>query len=658
MENLIALLVAAPLLGAAVLLCGGRRLDAVGHWIGTVLAAVSFVLGVVLFADLLGKDAEHRELGQHLFSWVPVEGFQADVAFQLDQLSMTFVLLITGVGSLIHVYSIGYMEHDERRRRFFGYLNLFLGAMLLLVLADNYLLLYVGWEGVGLASYLLIGFWQHKPSAATAAKKAFLVNRVGDMGLSIAIMLMFLWFGTFAFGPVLESTGDTGEGKLTAIALMLLLAACGKSAQVPLQSWLGDAMEGPTPVSALIHAATMVTAGVYLIVRSGAIFNAAPDAQLVVTVVGAVTLLFGALVGCAKDDIKKALAGSTMSQIGYMVLAAGLGPLGYVFAIMHLVTHGFFKAGLFLGAGSVMHGMNDEVDMRKYGGLRTYMPVTFVTFGLGYLAIIGFPGLSGFFSKDKIIEAAFAKGGTEGWILGGCALLGAAITAYYMTRVMLMTFFGEERWRHAPTPSPDEPGVEPAAETLPQSLKGLGAPPEHTEPHPHESPKIMTIPMIVLAVGSVFGGAFFSLGDRFIHWLEPVTGHEHGHPPVSALTVTLATVAVMVIGVGLAYAQYGRRPVPVVAPRGSLLTRAARRDLLQDDFNHVVLVRGGEHLTRSLVYLDHTLVDGVVNGTAATFGGLSGRMRKLQNGFARSYAVSMFGGAAILIAVTLLMRAV
>ncbi|MFE3164341.1 NADH-quinone oxidoreductase subunit L [Streptomyces sp. NPDC059224] len=630
-ENLIALLIAAPLLGAAVLLVGGRRLDGVGHWIGTLLSTTSFVFGVILFADLLGKDAEHRTLMQHLFTWVPVAGFQADVTFRLDQLSMTFVLLITGVGSLIHLYSIGYMEHDERRRRFFGYLNLFLAAMLLLVLADNYLLLYVGWEGVGLASYLLIGFWQHKPSAATAAKKAFLVNRVGDMGLSIAIMLMFTTFGTFAFGPVLDHATGASQGKLTAIGLMLLLAACGKSAQVPLQSWLGDAMEGPTPVSALIHAATMVTAGVYLIVRSGAIFNAAPDAQLVVTVVGAVTLLFGAIVGCAKDDIKKALAGSTMSQIGYMVLAAGLGPIGYVFAIMHLVTHGFFKAGLFLGAGSVMHGMNDEVDMRKYGGLRTYMPVTFITFGLGYLAIIGFPGLSGFFSKDKIIEAAFAKGGTEGWILGACALLGAAITAFYMTRVMLMTFFGEKRWQ------PDEHGH---------------------EPHPHESPKVMTVPMIVLAIGSVFGGAFFSIGDRFLHWLEPVTGHSEGDSPLSAATVTGATMVCLVIGVGIAWLQYGRRAVPAVAPRGSLLTRAARRDLLQDDFNHVVLVRGGEHLTRSLVYVDHTLVDGVVNGTAAGFGGLSGRLRRLQNGYARSYAVSMFGGAALLVAATLLMRAV
>ncbi|MEU1820038.1 NADH-quinone oxidoreductase subunit L [Streptomyces roseifaciens] len=631
MENLIGLLVVAPLLGAAVLLCGGRRLDRGGPWIGTLFAAVSLAIGVVLFAALLGRDADDRTLDATAFSWVPVGGFRADVGFHLDQLSMTFVLLITGVGTLIHLYSVGYMAHDERRRRFFGYLNLFLAAMLLLVVADNYLLLYVGWEGVGLASYLLIGFWQHKPSAATAAKKAFLVNRVGDMGLSVAIMLMFTTFGTFAFGPVLERATEAGEGKLTAVGLMLLLAACGKSAQVPLQSWLGDAMEGPTPVSALIHAATMVTAGVYLITRSGAIFNAAPDAQTAVVTVGAVTLLFGAIVGCAKDDIKKALAGSTMSQIGYMILAAGLGPVGYVFAIMHLVTHGFFKAGLFLGAGSVMHGMNDEVDMRRYGGLRKYMPVTFVTFGLGYLAIIGFPGLSGFFSKDKIIEAAFAKGGTEGWILGGAALLGAAITAYYMTRVMLMTFFGEKRWQ------PDERGE---------------------LPHPHESPRTMTIPMIVLAFGSVFAGGLFSINDTFLKWLEPVTGHAEGHSPVSALTVTAATMVVLVIGVAIAWAQYGRRPVPVTAPRGSLLTRAARRDLLQDDFNHVVLVRGGEHLTRSLVYVDHSLVDGVVNGTAASVGGLSGRMRKLQNGYARSYAVSMFGGAAVLIAATLLMRAV
>ncbi|MFJ2957010.1 NADH-quinone oxidoreductase subunit L [Streptomyces sp. NBC_00669] len=634
METLIGLLVAAPLLGAGILLTGGRRLDRTGHLLGTLLALLSFVLGVVLFVNMLGKHADARALHSHLFTWVPVEGFQAQVGFQLDQLSMTFVLLITGVGTLIHIYSIGYMEHDERRRRFFGYLNLFLAAMLLLVLADNYLLLYAGWEGVGLASYLLIGFWQHKPSAATAAKKAFLVNRVGDMGLSIGIMLMFTTFGSFAFSNVLPRAAGasaTQHATITGIGFMLLLAACGKSAQVPLQSWLGDAMEGPTPVSALIHAATMVTAGVYLIVRSGAIFNAAPDAQTAVVTVGAVTLLFGAIVGCAKDDIKKALAGSTMSQIGYMIMAAGLGPIGYVFAIMHLVTHGFFKAGLFLGAGSVMHGMNDEVDMRRYGGLRKFMPITFVTFGLGYLAIIGFPGLSGFFSKDKIIEAAYAKGGTEGWILGSAALLGAAITAFYMTRVMLMTFFGEKRW------VPDAEGH---------------------EPHPHESPKSMTVPMIILSIGSVFAGGLFSINSAFVKWLEPVTGHSEGNSPLSTGTLTAATLVCLVVGVGIAWLMYGRRSVPATAPRGSLVTRAARRDLLQDDFNHVVLVRGGEHLTRSLVYLDHSLVDGVVNGTAASVGGLSGRLRRLQNGYVRSYAVSMLGGTAVVVAATLLMRAV
>ncbi|MFD4660447.1 NADH-quinone oxidoreductase subunit L [Kitasatospora sp. NPDC058444] len=629
MNSLIPLLVAAPLAGAALLLLGGRALDRYGHWLATALAALSFGFGLALFSDMLGRDAEHRAVTESLFSWIPVNGFQADFSFQLDQLSMTFVLLITGVGTLIHLYSVGYMAHDERRRRFFAYLNLFLAAMLLLVVADNYLLLYFGWEGVGLASYLLIGFWQHKPSAATAAKKAFIVNRVGDVGLSVAIMLMFAEFGSFAFGPVFGGAHEASEGKLTAIGLMLLLAACGKSAQVPLQSWLGDAMEGPTPVSALIHAATMVTAGVYLITRSSAIFDLAPDAQTAVVVVGTVTLLFGAIVGCAKDDIKKALAGSTMSQIGYMVLAAGLGPIGYAFAIMHLVTHGFFKAGLFLGAGSVMHGMDDEVNMRHYGGLRKYMPVTFVTFGLGYLAIIGFPGLSGFFSKDKIIEAAFAKGGTEGWILGLCALVGAAVTAFYMTRVMVLTFFGEKRWQ------PDAEG---------------------NAPHPHESPRTMTIPMILLAVGSVFAGGLFAFNDSFLKWLEPVTGYEEGDSPLAPLTVTLLTTACMLAGVGLAYLMYGRSPVPVVPPVGSPLTRAARRDLLQDDFNHAVLVRPGSALAAALVFFDSRGLDGVVNGLAAAIGGLSGRLRRIQNGFVRSYALSMFGGTLVLVATTLLMR--
>ena len=429
-----------------MLLLGGKRTDRIGHVVGVAMPAAAFVYGVIAFFAMLGYPASQRSRDLQLYTWIAVARFHVNVGLQLDQLSISFVLLITGVGTMIHLFAVGYMAHDSDRRRFFGYMNLFVAAMLLLVLADNYLAMYAGWEGVGLASYLLIGFWQYKPSAAVAAKKAFVANRVGDAGFSIAIMLMFATFGTVTFTGVFGAVGSAGRGVATALGLLLLLGACAKSAQVPLQSWLLDAMEGPTPVSALIHAATMVTAGVYLIVRSAPIFNLSADARTAVTVVGAVTLLFGAIIGCAKDDIKKALAGSTMSQIGYMMLAAGLGPAGYVFAIAHLIAHGFFKAGLFLGAGSVKHEMDDEVDMRRFGALRKVMPVTFVTFGIGYLAIIGVPPFSGFFTKDPIIEAAFSKGGTSGAILGSAALLGAGITAFYMTRVMLMTFTGERRW--------------------------------------------------------------------------------------------------------------------------------------------------------------------------------------------------------------------
>ncbi len=535
------LLIALPLAGAAILLLGGRATDAWGHLLGCATALASFVVGVVLFTGLLGRAADDRTIHETMFSWVPVAELHVDFGLQLDQLSMCFVLLITGVGSLIHLYSIGYMADDPDRRRFFGYLNLFVSAMLLLVLADNFLGLYVGWEGVGLASYLLIGFWSHKPSAATAAKKAFVVNRVGDIGLALALMVMFAEVGTVSYAGVFGAADQMSQGTLTAIGLLLLLAACGKSAQVPLQSWLGDAMEGPTPVSALIHAATMVTAGVYLIVRSGPVFDLAPDARLGVVIVGAVTLLFGAVIGCAKDDIKKALAASTMSQIGYMVLAAGLGPAGYAIAIMHLLTHGFFKAGLFLGAGSVMHGMNEETDMRRYGGLRKYMPITFVTFGLGYLAIIGVPPFAGFFSKDAIIETAFATGGTSGMVLGGAALLGAGITAFYMTRVMLMTFFGEKRWHDGTS----------------------GA-----EPHPHESPGIMTWPMIALAVGSVGAGGLLAIGGTLEHWLEPVVGSHEAEHSVPAWVMTVIMLAVVAVGIGIAYRMYATRPIPEIAPEG------------------------------------------------------------------------------------------
>jgi NADH-quinone oxidoreductase subunit L len=620
------LLIALPLAGAIVLLLGGQRTNAWGHLLGCATAIASFVVGALSFADLLGRSAEDRTIHETLFSWVPVAQLQVDFGLQLDQLSVCFVLLITGVGSLIHVYSVGYMAHDPERRRFFAYLNLFVAAMLLLVLADNYLGLYVGWEGVGLASYLLIGFWSYKPSAATAAKKAFVVNRVGDIGLALALALMFATVGSVSYAQVFGTVGQQSEGTLTAMGLLLLLAACGKSAQVPLQSWLGDAMEGPTPVSALIHAATMVTAGVYLIVRSGAIFDLAPDARLGVVIVGAVTLLFGAIIGCAKDDIKKALAASTMSQIGYMVLAAGLGPAGYAIAIMHLLTHGFFKAGLFLGAGSVMHGMNDETDMRRYGGLRKLMPVTFVTFGLGYLAIIGVPPLSGFFSKDPIIETAFAAHGAMGPLLGGAALLGAGITAFYMTRVMLMTFFGEKRW--------DETAV-----------------------HPHESPRSMTLPMIVLAFGSVFAGGLLAVGGTLEHWLEPVVGaHEAEHLAVPAWVITGATFAVIVIGMVIAYRMYGTRAIPTSAPEASALTVAARKDLYGDAFNEDVLMRPGQLLAAGLVEIDDDGIDDVSRGLGALVGWGSKRLGQWQTGFARSYALTMLGGAALVIAAILAVR--
>ncbi|MGW4097384.1 NADH-quinone oxidoreductase subunit L [Mycobacterium sp. NPDC004974] len=618
------LVIALPAAGAAVLLLSGRRSDRWGHLLGCATALGAFVLGAALFTQMLGRDGEHRVVVESLFSWVPVAGLQVDFGLQLDQLSVCFVLLITGVGSLIHIYSIGYMAEDADRRRFFGYLNLFLAAMLLLVLADNYLGLYAGWEGVGLASYLLIGFWSYKPSAAAAAKKAFVVNRVGDMGLAIALMIMFATIGSISFAGVFSAAPALGESTLTAMGLLLLLGACGKSAQVPLQSWLGDAMEGPTPVSALIHAATMVTAGVYLIVRSGPIFDLAPGAQTGVVIVGAVTLLFGAIVGCAKDDIKKALAASTMSQIGYMVLAAGLGPAGYAFAIMHLLTHGFFKAGLFLGAGSVMHAMNDEVNMRRYGGLRKVLPITFATFGLGYLAIIGVPPLAGFFSKDSIIEAALGAGGVRGVVLGGAAILGAGITAFYMTRVMLMTFFGEPRWEE--------------------------------QAHPHEAPAVMTWPMILLAVGSVVSGGALAIGGTLSHWLEPVVGAHEAHHAIPAWVVTAVVLAVVAVGIAVAYRMYAQRPVPAEVPDGSALTVAARRDLYGDAFNEAVFMRGGQTLTAALVAVDDKVVDGTAGGLAALVSRTSNGLRQLQTGFARSYALSMLGGAALVVATILAVR--
>ncbi|MGB3896610.1 MAG: NADH-quinone oxidoreductase subunit L [Mycolicibacter sinensis] len=632
------LLVALPAAGALILLLGGRRTDRWGHLLGSATVLGSFGIGLALLADMLGRPGEDRAIHTHLFRWVPVGALQVDFGVLIDPLSICFVLLISGVGALIHIYSIGYMAADPDRRRFFAYLNLFVASMLLLVVADNYLGLYVGWEGVGLASYLLIGFWYARPVAAAAGKKAFVSNRVGDFGLSLAMFAMFAGFGTLSFDGLFSAVGDAGpSGLTTAIGLLLLLGACAKSAQVPLQAWLFDAMEGPTPVSALIHAATMVTAGVYLIVRSGPVYDLSADARLAVVVVGAVTLLFGAIIGCAKDDIKRALAASTVSQIGYMVLAAGLGPAGYAVAILHLLTHGFFKAGLFLGSGSVMHGMNDEQDMRRYGALRAFMPVTFVTFGICYLAIIGVPPFAGFYSKDAIIEAALATGGTRGWILGAVTILGAGITAFYMTRVMLMTFGGERRW---------------AAEESEVSA-------ERALQHPHESPRVMTWPMIVLAAGAVVSGAALAIGGRLEHWLEPVVSpvagaaHETAHAIPAWLTGAI-TLGIVLLGAGVAYRLYGRKPIPVTAPTDvSPLTVAARQYLYGDAFNEEVFMRPGNRLAQGLVEVDDRAVDGSVNALAGLVAIGSYLMRRVQTGFVRSYALTMLAGTVLVVVVVL-----
>ena len=637
------LLVALPLLGAAILLLGGRRTDSFGPLLATGLSWASFLVALPLLFSMLGRAPENRAVEHILYSWITVGDFQLDAGLLLDPLSISFVLLITFVGSLIHVYSLGYMKDDPShvrveghtltewestrepsdRRRFFAYLNLFIAAMLLLVLANSYALLFVGWEGVGLASYLLIGFWNQNRAYATAANKAFWVNRVGDMGVIAAMMAMFASFGALDYASVGEAAPQASTGLLVFVGLMLLLGATGKSAQFPLQSWLGDAMAGPTPVSALIHAATMVTAGVYLIVRSAPIFDSAPTAQTAVAVIGAITLLYGAIVGLAKDDIKKALAASTMSQIGYMMLAAGLGPAGYAFAIFHLLTHGFFKAGMFLGAGSVMHGMKDEVDMRRFGNLSRFMKATWITFGLGWLAILGLFPFSGYWSKDLIIEAAFVGEGIRPWLLGGSALLGAGITAFYMSRLFFMTFHGKARW-------------------------------DEREYHPHDPPKVMTIPMMVLAVGSGAMGLIlawpFADAKPIVSWLEPVVGHVEHHEPVIPVFGLISLTHVIVFGaVYWAWLRYARDEVPVSPPVGSWATQAARADLYQEEVNRTLFEQPGVALARGLDFSDRSGVDGTVGRLSSAVAGASSKLRRIQNGLARSYALTMLTGVVVLL---------
>ncbi|HEX6074554.1 MAG TPA: NADH-quinone oxidoreductase subunit L [Micromonosporaceae bacterium] len=617
------LLVAIPLASAAVLLLLGRRADRWGHLLGVASVGVAFVLGLSYFFALRGTS--DKVVVADLFRFIPVRQLQVDVALRYDPLAAVFVLLITGVGFLIHLYAVGYMAHDEGRRRFFGYFNFFVAAMLLLVLGANYVMAFIGWEGVGLASYLLIAFWFVRPSAASAGKKAFLMNRVGDAGFLVAVFLMFAHLGTTDFETVFAGVDALPQSAMLAISLTLLLGACGKSGQFPLQAWLPDAMEGPTPVSALIHAATMVTAGVYLVARSAPIFEATPTGQTVVVAVGALTLMIGAIIGCAKDDIKRVLAWSTVSQIGYMFLAVGLGGAAYALGLIHLLAHGFFKAGLFLGAGSVMHGMNDQVDIRRFGGLWRHMRITWATFGLAWLAIIGLPPLSGFFSKDPIILAAFnQREDWTGWLFGGAALLGAGLTAFYMTRLFVLTFHGPKRWTD---------DIE----------------------HPHESPPVMTVPLILLAFGSVAAGGL--MATSVPEWLSPLYGQpEEAYGRLGHWTVTAMTIAVVVLGAGLAYLLFRTGTAEQEQPARSPLVRAARANLYGDAFNETVFELPGRYLTRALVYLDGKGIDGLVNGLAATIGGGSGRLRRLQTGFVRSYALTILMGALVVVAALMAVR--
>lgn len=620
------LLVAIPLVSAAILLLLGRRADRWGHWLGVASVGVAFLLGLTYFFQLRGL--ENRSVELSLWDFIAVGDLRVDFGLLFDPLAAVFVLLITGVGFLIHLYAVEYMAHDPGRRRFFAYFNLFVAAMLLLVLGNNYVMLYFGWEGVGLASYLLISFWYERPAAATAGKKAFLMNRVGDAGLVIGIFIMFATLGTTQYDEVFTGVGSLTATTVLLLGLLLLLGAAGKSGQFPLQAWLPDAMEGPTPVSALIHAATMVTAGVYLIARSNPIFSANSTLQLVVVSIGALTLLLGAIIGMAKDDIKRVLAWSTVSQIGYMFLGVGLGGAAYALAIVHLLAHGFFKANMFLGAGSVMHGMKDQVDIRRFGGLAKYMKITWLTFMAGWLAIIGLPPFSGFFSKEPIIVAAFERDDWTAWLFGMAALLGAGLTAFYMTRLFVLTFHGPARWT------------------------------EEID-HPHESPKLMTIPLILLAVGSLGAGAL--MVGPVPEWLEATAGlgggSEAGHEAVlSHLVITILSIGVTVIGAGLAWFLFRRGTATEPQPAGVLVT-AARKNLYTDAVNETVFEKPGIFLTRALVYLDNRGIDGLVNALAAGVGGGSGRLRRLQTGFVRSYAASILAGALLVVAAFLAVEA-
>ena len=630
------LIPAFPLAGFLVLVVAGRRLaEPLAGWLATAMCGGAFVTTVAVFLGLVALEGEERHHVVKLFEWIPAGGFHVDAAFLADPLSITMALFVTGIGSLIHLYSIGYMHGDRDYTKFFTYLNLFAASMLVLVLADNFLLSFLGWEGVGACSYFLISFWFTRESAAVAGKKAFVTNRVGDFGFMIAMFLLFAAVGSLDYATVLSEEGveHLSTTTATAVALLLFVGACGKSAQLPLYVWLPDAMEGPTPVSALIHAATMVTAGVYLLCRVAPILDHAdPMAMTLIATVGAVTALFAATVACAQDDIKKVLAYSTVSQLGYMVLAVGTG--GFVAAIFHMVTHAFFKALMFLGAGSVIHGLHDEQDMKRMGGLARWMPITWSTFLVGWLAISGVPPLAGFWSKDEILAGAWLSNKAL-WAVG---LLTALLTAYYMSRQVFLVFYGEERWRAAQGAAHDESDHGHVRE-------------------PHESPWVMTVPLVVLAVLAALGGFLnlpFSKSMMFLeHWLEPSFGHAlHPHEFEGSEQLVLALVATAAAagGIALAYITWYRRPI---AELSGLEPEPLKRAWFVDAAYSAVMGGPARWLADRAAYVvDAKVIDGAVNGLATVVRTGGGQLRRLQTGYVRNYALGVAAGAVLLLAYT------
>jgi len=602
-----------PLVAAAVNLFAGRRLARGAGLLASIAVGLGFVVSVLTVFALLQRPVEDRVVIQHLFDWISVGRFTVGATLRLDVLSAVMILVVTGVGTLIHVYAIGYMEGDPRYGRFFAYLNLFVFFMLLLVLADNYALLYVGWEGVGLCSYLLIGFWFEDRRNASAAKKAFVTTRIGDTAMLVGLALIVSEVGSLDFERVFGAAGGLAEGTVTAIALLLFAGAIGKSAQVPLHVWLPDAMAGPTPVSALIHAATMVTAGVYLVVRSAPVFEASGIALTVVLVVGLVKALFAATCALAQDDIKRVLAYSTVSQLGYMFVAVGM--RFYSGAIFMLVAHAFYKALMFLGAGSVMHGTEEETDLQRMGGLIRRMPVTGWTFVIGALALAGVFPLAGFFAKDQILEIANHTGRTWIYVVG---TVGALLSALYIGRLLFLAFFGAPRSEQAE--------------------------------HAHESPPVMTVPLVILAAGTVLAGVFLSntAEGTMSRLLEPVTGPIPTGEGLPTLALSGIAIVIAIAMLGLAWWVYasGRVDWLVIRERLAPLQRAAARGWYLDDYYSTVFVRPGLRAARlSATVFDLGFVDRTVNGVGGGVRRLAAAGRRIQTGFVRSYALGLFLGA-------------